>query len=60
MISIKLETDDLNNDLFWRKFVGSLRLYLMDKELSNKILNINLKEIAYDDTSIIPKLEHKN
>jgi hypothetical protein len=57
MLTKKL--DNINDQVFWQKLVNDLHHYLKNKDLSNKILTINLKEIAYDDTSLIPKLEHK-
>lgn len=57
MLTKKLH--NINDQTFWQKLVNDLHHYLKNKDLSNKILTINLKEIAYDDTSLIPKLEYK-
>lgn len=57
MLTKKLH--NINDQTFWHKLIHDLQNYLSNKDLSNKILTINLKEIAYDDTSLIPKLEYK-
>jgi hypothetical protein len=51
--------DNIKDQIFWQKLVNDLNNYLKNKDLSNKILTINLKEIAYDSTSHIPKIEYK-
>lgn len=57
MLTKKL--DNINDQFFWQRLIHDLQHYLNNKDLSNKILTINLKEIAYDDSSLIPKLEYK-
>lgn len=60
MILRNLDNVDLNNVNFWNKLVHDVRNFLIQTpDKQNKILSITLKEIAYDNTSLIPKLEYK-
>jgi hypothetical protein len=51
----------LDKPIDGNKLLQSLQKLINDSQINEKsILEISIKNIAYDDTEIIPKLEYKN
>lgn len=51
----------LDKPIDGNKLLQSLQKLINDSQVNEKsILEISIKNIAYDDTEIIPKLEYKN
>ena len=51
----------LEKQIDGNKLLQSLQKLINDSQINEKsILEISIKNIAYDDTEIIPKLEYKN
>lgn len=56
----KINRNYINDQYFWSKFVSDLQHSLLQQEsFENKILVVKLQHITNDDSTMIPKLEHK-
>jgi hypothetical protein len=61
MIYINLQNININDDSVWIKLINQIKHSLsLEPSLQNKVLVVKIQDVVCDDSTMIPKLEHKN
>lgn len=59
--SLYFKLENIKNDESFITFVNKIAHSLRSiPDPSNKILVVKIQDVAYDDSTMIPKLDHKN
>jgi|688.fasta_scaffold247749_3 hypothetical protein len=61
MLYINLSKINIHDDSVWIKFINQIKHSLsIQPSLENKIMVVKIQDVTSDDSTMIPKLEHKN